>query len=91
MKYHAIASETKCPFCGQLKLVYKRPGLCGDVYRCAAESGGCERTIVHRRRKGEQTCGVTAVLNFGHFGPWNPCLTGGEESAVGPYRQQAGG
>ncbi len=85
MKYHRIGSDVKCPFCGQMKLVYKRPGLSGDVYRCAAELGGCERTIVHRRRKGGAQCGVTAILNFGQFGPWNPCASGLAEAANG-YR-----
>ncbi|HTS29199.1 MAG TPA: hypothetical protein VMH81_25175 [Bryobacteraceae bacterium] len=74
MKYHPISSDMKCPFCGQLNLIYKRPGLSGDVYRCAAELGGCERTIVHRRRKGDTQCGVVAILNYGHFGAWRPCL-----------------
>jgi hypothetical protein len=76
MKYHPIG-DMKCPFCGQLNLVYKRFGLSGDVYRCAAELGGCERTIVHRRRKGDTRCGVVAVLNFGHVGQWNPCMQTG--------------
>ncbi len=40
MKYHPIGADMKCPFCGRLNLVYKRPGLSGDVYRCAAETGG---------------------------------------------------
>ena len=42
MKYHPIGTDMKCPFCGRINLVYKRPGLSGDVYRCAAEFGGCE-------------------------------------------------
>ena len=62
MKYHPIG-DMKCPFCGQLNLVYKRPGLSGDVYR---------------RRKGDSRCGVVAVLNFGHVGQWNPCMQGGQ-------------
>jgi hypothetical protein len=78
MKYHPIDGDMKCPFCGQLNLVYKRPGLSGDVYRCAGELGGCERTIVHRRRKGDPRCGVVAVLNFGHVGQWNPCVQSGQ-------------
>lgn len=77
MKYHHLDLDVKCPFCGKMNLVYKRPGLCGDVYRCAAELGGCERTIVHRRRKGGDRCGLTAVLNFGQFGPWSPCASAG--------------
>jgi hypothetical protein len=80
MKYHPIGGDMKCPFCGQLNLVYKRPGLSGDVYRCAAELGGCERTIVHRRRKGDTRCGVVAVLNFGHVGQWNPCMQAGVQA-----------
>jgi len=81
MKYHPIRSDLKCPFCGKHKFVYKRPGLSGDVYRCAAELGGCERTVVHRRRKGDPKCGVAAVLNFGHFGPWDPCVPAGPAAA----------
>ena len=85
MKYHPIG-DMKCPFCGQLNLVYKRPGLSGDVYRCAAELGGCERTIVHRRRKGDSRCGVVAVLNFGHVGQWSPCVPAVQGTGPGSAR-----
>jgi hypothetical protein len=73
MKYHALSADICCPFCGQPNLVYKRPGQHGDIYRCAIERGGCERTVLHRRRKGQQACGITAILNFGELGMWKPC------------------
>ena len=78
MKYHPISPDLHCPFCGRTNLVYKRPGQHGDIYRCAVEAGGCERTVIHRRQRGKPECGVAAVLNFGQFGPWRPCLPGGE-------------
>jgi hypothetical protein len=49
-------------------LVYKRPGQHSDIYLCAGESGGCERTILHRRQKGKSVCGITPILNFGELG-----------------------
>jgi len=73
MKYHVLPADICCPFCGRPNLVYKRPGQHGDIYRCAAEWGGCERTILHRRQKGKLACGITPILNFGALGAWKAC------------------
>ena len=73
MKYHAVSPDTPCPFCGLQQLAYKRPGHHGDVYHCVRNSGGCGRTVVHRRQKGKPGCGLTPIMNFGVFGRWQPC------------------
>jgi hypothetical protein len=83
MKYHELRPDICCPFCGGPNLVYKRPGQHGDIYRCAGESGGCERTILHRRQKGQSACGITPILNFGELGTWRACsVSVGPESGV---------
>ena len=81
MKYHAIDPNVCCPFCGRANLVYKRSGHHGDVYGCSV----CQKTVVHRRQKGNSACGLVPVLNFGQLGYWKPCATGGDACArLGP-------
>ncbi len=45
MKYHPIG-DMKCPFCGQLNLVYKRPGL---ERGCLSLRRGVGRLRAHHR------------------------------------------
>jgi hypothetical protein len=82
MKYHALRADVCCPFCGRPNLVYKRPGQRGDIYRCPAECGGCERTILHRRQKGKSVCGITPILNFGELGAWKACSVSGNQLEI---------
>ncbi len=82
MKYHAIDPDMQCPFCGRPNLVYERYGLHGDVYRCAAEQGGCDRKIVHRKQRGKPACGLVAILDFAQVGHWRPCGPEGMRSGT---------
>ncbi len=77
MKYHPLGPEVRCFQCGmENSLSYTRNGLHGDVYQCS----GCNRTMVHRRQKGNPTCGLVPVLPFGRFGDWKQCRSDEQDS-----------
>ena len=59
--------------CGQASLayVYSRQG--SDVYRCAMDRGGCERTVKHRRMTGSDACGIVIAVKGAQLGQWQPC------------------
>jgi hypothetical protein len=70
---HTLNPDTQCPSCGQASLVYMRSRMGGDIYRCAVERGGCERTVKHRRMPGSAGCRIATVVRGAQTGPWLPC------------------
>jgi hypothetical protein len=84
---HALNPDTLCPSCGQASLVYVHTRKGGDIYRCAVEGGGCERTIKHRKMMGSDACGIGTVFQGAQTGPWLPCpalAAKGERRAMDP-------
>jgi hypothetical protein len=82
VKLHALTPDTPCPECGQASLVYVRSRMGGDIYRCAVERGGCERTVKHRRIPGSAACAIAIVVRGAQVGPWLPC--GAQAGEVSP-------
>ena len=68
MNLHPLDEETPCPSCGQPSLVYLTSRQGGDVYRCAVEHGGCQRTVKHRRITGTNSCGIVTVVKGAQIG-----------------------
>ena len=66
---HSLNEDTPCPSCGQPSLVYVSARQGGDIYRCALERGGCERTVKHRKRRDSGACGIVLVTHGADLWP----------------------
>jgi hypothetical protein len=67
MRLHALASDVKCPVCGD-GLTFIRVRKFGDLYQCK-----CRRQVIHYVSKGTKTCGYAVMYTFGTFGEWTAC------------------
>ena len=67
MKLHPVAPKVLCLHCsgGPLTFVSEYARM-GDKYACA----NCRRTMVHRRAKNSERCGLSLVERNCFLGPW---------------------